>query len=177
MPRSYDPDLRIKALEAVRRGERRTDVCRVCGIHASTLSKWIKDDSNKRHNQIIPQVLSDSTSYSSSNFEFFEFFGLIKYIVFALGFIALIGSLGQNEAGKVSSPQLQDTYRGEINTKSSGSINANVRATADVNSKKITSVENGEEVTVTQESGRRCKVILSNGTKGWVACNFVKKDR
>jgi Bacterial SH3 domain/Homeodomain-like domain len=174
MPRAYDPDLRSKALEAVREGERKTDVCRICGIHASTLNKWIKDDSKKKHNQITSQILSDSNSYSSSDFDLFE---LIKYSFFGLVFIVVIGSLGQRGTGKVSNPQFHDRYKREIDTSSSGSIDANVRITADVNSKKITTVENGEEVTVTEESGRRCKVTLSNGTKGWVACNFVKKGR
>ncbi|NEQ27629.1 MAG: IS630 family transposase, partial [Microcoleus sp. SIO2G3] len=40
MPYSYD--LRTKAIEAVERGERKSDVCRMVKISRNTLDLWLK---------------------------------------------------------------------------------------------------------------------------------------
>ncbi len=42
MPAPYSYDLRQKALEAVKRGERKTDVCRTLKISRNTLDLWLK---------------------------------------------------------------------------------------------------------------------------------------
>jgi transposase len=42
MPAPYSYDLRIKAIESVRRGERKIDVCRMFHISRNTLNLWLK---------------------------------------------------------------------------------------------------------------------------------------
>jgi transposase len=42
MPAPYSYDLRIKAIEAVKRGERKIDVCRMFYISRNTLDLWLK---------------------------------------------------------------------------------------------------------------------------------------
>jgi transposase-like protein len=42
MPAPYSYDLRKKAIEAVKRGERKTDVCRLLKISRNTLDLWLK---------------------------------------------------------------------------------------------------------------------------------------
>ena len=42
MPAPYSQDLRIKAIEAVKRGERKIDVCRMLHISRNTLDLWLK---------------------------------------------------------------------------------------------------------------------------------------
>ncbi|GAB4213786.1 MAG: hypothetical protein OHK0012_10560 [Synechococcales cyanobacterium] len=42
MPAAYSYDLRKKALDAVKRGTRKTDVCRLLGISRNTLDLWLK---------------------------------------------------------------------------------------------------------------------------------------
>jgi transposase len=42
MPAPYDYDLRRKAIDAVKRGERKTDVCRLLHISRNTLDLWLK---------------------------------------------------------------------------------------------------------------------------------------
>ena len=42
MPAPYSNDLRRKAIEAVKRGERKTDVCRLLNISRNTLDLWLK---------------------------------------------------------------------------------------------------------------------------------------
>jgi transposase len=42
MPAPYSHDLRIKAIEAVKRGERKIDVCRMFHISRNTLDLWLK---------------------------------------------------------------------------------------------------------------------------------------
>lgn len=42
MPAPYSYDLRIKAIEAVKRGERKIDVCRMLGISRNSLDLWLK---------------------------------------------------------------------------------------------------------------------------------------
>src|SRR4028118_70820 len=42
MPAPYSQDLRIKAIEAVKRGERKIDVCRMQHISRNTLDLWLK---------------------------------------------------------------------------------------------------------------------------------------
>ena|SRR4028119_49495 len=42
MPAPYSYDLRRKAIEAVKRGERKIDVCRMLEISRNTLDLWLK---------------------------------------------------------------------------------------------------------------------------------------
>ena len=42
MPAPYSYDLRSKAIEAVKRGQRKTDVCRFLQISRNTLDLWLK---------------------------------------------------------------------------------------------------------------------------------------
>ena len=42
MPAPYSYDLRIRAIEAVNRGERKIDVCRMFQISRNTLDLWVK---------------------------------------------------------------------------------------------------------------------------------------
>lgn len=42
MPAPYSYDLRKKAIESVKRGQRKTDVCRVIQISRNTLDLWLK---------------------------------------------------------------------------------------------------------------------------------------
>ena len=42
MPAPYSYDLRIRAIEAVNRGERKIDVCRMFQISRNTLDLWLK---------------------------------------------------------------------------------------------------------------------------------------
>ncbi|ERN42348.1 transposase [Rubidibacter lacunae KORDI 51-2] len=42
MPAPYSEDLRLKALAAVDRGDRKSHVCRTFGIGRSTLDDWLK---------------------------------------------------------------------------------------------------------------------------------------
>lgn len=44
MPAPYSYDLRSKATEAVKRGQRKTDVCRLLQISRNTLDLWLKKD-------------------------------------------------------------------------------------------------------------------------------------
>ena len=44
MPAPYSYDLRKKAIEAVKRGERKTEVCRLLKISRNTLDLWIKKE-------------------------------------------------------------------------------------------------------------------------------------
>ena len=42
MPAPYSSDLRSKAIEAVKRGERKTTVCKLLNISRNTLDLWLK---------------------------------------------------------------------------------------------------------------------------------------
>ena len=42
MPAPYSYDLRKKAIEAIKRGQRKTDVCRLLKISRNTLDLWLK---------------------------------------------------------------------------------------------------------------------------------------
>jgi transposase-like protein len=42
MPAPYSYDLRLKAIEAVKRGQRKIDVCRFLRISRNTLDLWLK---------------------------------------------------------------------------------------------------------------------------------------
>jgi transposase len=42
MPAPYSYDLRTKAIEAVKRGERKSKVCRMLQISRNTLDLWLK---------------------------------------------------------------------------------------------------------------------------------------
>jgi transposase len=42
MPAPYSEDLRQKAIEAVKRGERKSDVCRMLKLSRNTLDLWLK---------------------------------------------------------------------------------------------------------------------------------------
>ena len=42
MPAPYSYDLRKKAIDAVKRGERKTDVCRLLKINRNPLDLWLK---------------------------------------------------------------------------------------------------------------------------------------
>jgi transposase len=42
MPAPYSDDLRQKAVDAVDRGERKSQVCRMLGISRNTLDLWLK---------------------------------------------------------------------------------------------------------------------------------------
>lgn len=55
MPAPYDYDLRRKAIDAVKRGERQTDVCRWFQISRNTLHNWLKRESETGDCQAITQ--------------------------------------------------------------------------------------------------------------------------
>ena len=56
MPAPYSDDLRKKAIEALKRGQRKIDVCRVLKISRNTLDLWIKRLENTGNiRAIIPQ--------------------------------------------------------------------------------------------------------------------------
>ena len=42
MPAPYSYDLRVKAIAAVNRGQRKTNVCKMLGISRNTLDLWLK---------------------------------------------------------------------------------------------------------------------------------------
>ncbi len=42
MPAPYSQDLRVKAIEAIKRGERKIDVCQMFHISRNTLDLWLK---------------------------------------------------------------------------------------------------------------------------------------
>jgi transposase len=44
MPAPYSYDLRKKAIEAVKRGQRKTEVCRLLKISRNTLDLWLKKE-------------------------------------------------------------------------------------------------------------------------------------
>jgi transposase len=54
MPAPYSYALRKKAIEAVKRGERKTEVCRLLKISRNTLDLWIKKE---KATETIKQLL------------------------------------------------------------------------------------------------------------------------
>ncbi len=44
MPAPYSYDLRKKAIEAVKKGERKVDICRLLNISRNSLDLWLKRD-------------------------------------------------------------------------------------------------------------------------------------
>ncbi len=53
MPAPYSYDLRQKAIEAVNRGERKTDVCRLLQISRNSLDLWLKREKETGDYQAI----------------------------------------------------------------------------------------------------------------------------
>ena len=53
MPAPYSNDLRQKALNAVKRGERKTDVSRMLNISRNTLDLWLKREAQKGNARAI----------------------------------------------------------------------------------------------------------------------------
>lgn len=53
MPAPYSDDLRQKAIEAVKRGERKTDVSRLLNISRNTLDLWLKRNAQEGHCRAI----------------------------------------------------------------------------------------------------------------------------
>lgn len=53
MPAPYSDDLRQKALKAVKRGERKTDVSRMLNISRNTLDLWLKREEQTGNCQAI----------------------------------------------------------------------------------------------------------------------------
>lgn len=53
MPAPYSYDLRTKAIAAVRRGERKTDVSRMLNISRNTLDLWLKREGQEGDYQAI----------------------------------------------------------------------------------------------------------------------------
>ena len=54
MPAPYSDDLRQKAIAAVKRGERKTDVSRFLNISRNTLDLWLKREAEEGHCRAIP---------------------------------------------------------------------------------------------------------------------------
>ena len=52
----YSYDLRKKAIEAVKRGQRKTDVCRFLKLSRNTLDLWLKRE-KETGGQTIPMVI------------------------------------------------------------------------------------------------------------------------
>lgn len=56
MPAPYSYDLRKKAIEAVKRGQRKTEVCRLLKISRNTLDLWLrKEQKTGDFRPVIPQ--------------------------------------------------------------------------------------------------------------------------
>jgi transposase len=53
MPAPYSYDLRKKAIEAVKRGQRKTEVCRLLKISRNTLDLWLKKEKSTGDYQAI----------------------------------------------------------------------------------------------------------------------------
>lgn len=53
MPAPYSYDLRQKAIEAVKDGERKTEVCRMLNISRNTLDLWLKREEQTGDYQAI----------------------------------------------------------------------------------------------------------------------------
>ena len=53
MPAPYSDDLRQKALNAVKRGERKTDVSRMLNISRNTLNLWLKREAQEGNARAI----------------------------------------------------------------------------------------------------------------------------
>lgn len=53
MPAPYSDDLRQKAIAAVKRGERKIDVCRLLNISRNTLDLWLKREAQERYCRAI----------------------------------------------------------------------------------------------------------------------------
>lgn len=53
MPAPYTYDLRCKAIDAVKRGERKIDVCRMLDISRNTLDLWLKREAENGDCQAI----------------------------------------------------------------------------------------------------------------------------
>lgn len=53
MPAPYSYDLRQKAIEAVKSGERKSDVCRMFNISRNTLDLWLKREAESGDYQAI----------------------------------------------------------------------------------------------------------------------------
>ena len=53
MPSPYSYDFRAKAIDAVHRGERKTQVCRMFKISRNTLDLWLKREQDKGDSQAI----------------------------------------------------------------------------------------------------------------------------
>ena len=53
MPGPYSYDLRKKAIEAVKRGQRKTEVCRLLKISRNTLDLWLKKEKSTGDYQAI----------------------------------------------------------------------------------------------------------------------------
>ena len=56
MPSPYSDDLRAKAINAVHRGERKTDVCKLFKISRNTLDLWLKREQETGDFQAIALV-------------------------------------------------------------------------------------------------------------------------
>ena len=55
MPAPYSYDLRKKAIEAVKRGQRKTEICRLLKISRKTLDLWLKKEKATGDYQAITQ--------------------------------------------------------------------------------------------------------------------------
>lgn len=55
MPALYSNDLRQKAIAAVKRRERKIDVCRLLNISRNTLDLWLKREAEEGHCRAIKQ--------------------------------------------------------------------------------------------------------------------------
>lgn len=53
MPAPYSDDLRQKAIAAVKRGERKINVCRLLNISRNTLDLWLKREAREGHSRAI----------------------------------------------------------------------------------------------------------------------------
>lgn len=180
MPSRYDDDLRKKAIEAVKRGERKVDVYKMFNISPSTLDRWLKEDleilesqQENKHDEIFRKDTYTSSQNPSSDFGFLQ--GCFFAFVAAVAFLVIIPK-GEVEGVNLQS---QNTYEGIIDARSLNSESANVRDTPGIDGRRIATVKNGIKVIFTKEKESEgwLNVTLSDGKVGWMASNLVKNRK
>jgi transposase len=73
MPAPYSYDLRTKAIEAVKRGERKSTVCRMLKISRNTLDLWLKREEETGDYQAITDF-QKGAGHKIADWERFEAF-------------------------------------------------------------------------------------------------------
>jgi len=159
-------------------------------FHSVDMEKFVSimNEYNETPAYVPPEPVYYQQSYSSPDFELSglltnPILGFVLLLVFLL--VVVGGSLkpvnlGNQPSGKEKARWSQRSCinpngcSGTIDASSTGYKAANVRAAPDKNSKLITTLNNGQKVTVFEESNGWIKVELDSGIKGWVANNLVR---